>query len=336
MNQQKTQSYWGLVWRQFKKNKLSVGALYLVSFLVIVAVCGNLISNNKPVFCIYEGDVMFPAFKDYGVSIGLTEWQGTFAIKDWKDLEYETVVWPLVPYKASSVDLMNPVAEPSSEHFLGTDETGRDVLAGLIEGASISLSIGLVSMGVALTIGIFLGCLAGYYGGWVDIALSRLIEVVITFPSFFLIIIIAALYESSIWLVMLAIGLTGWTGIARFTRGEFLRVRNQEFVSAAQALGFRDTRIIFRHILPNALAPVLISAAFGIASAILTESSLSFLGFGVPPTQVTWGSILAGARGSTYAWWLAIFPGMMVFITVTAYNLLGEGIRDALDPKLKT
>lgn len=332
----KSQSYWGLVWKQFKKNSLAMGALFVVGFLIFIAFGANIIANNKPIYCVYKGEIYFPAFKDYAVNLGFASWQGEFANVNWKELNYDSSIFPIIPYKSSGVDLSNPIAEPSFEHILGTDETGRDVLAGLVEGASISLSIGLVSMGVALLLGIVLGCLAGYYGGWVDIILSRLIEVVITFPSFFLIITIAAIYESSIWLVMIAIGLTGWTGIARFTRGEFLRVRNQEFVIASQALGFSDLRIIFKHILPNALAPVLISAAFGIASAILTESSLSFLGFGVPPTQVTWGSILAGARGSTYAWWLAIFPGLMVFITVTAYNLLGEGIRDALDPKLKT
>jgi peptide/nickel transport system permease protein len=182
-----------------------------------------------------------------------------------------------------------------------------------------------------------LGALAGYFGGGIDMLISRLIEIVITFPRFFLIITIVALVESgTLWLIMALIGLTGWTSIARFMRGEVLRVRNLDYVSAATALGYSTPRIIFRHVMPNAIAPVLIYAAFGIVSAILFESALSFLGFGVPPTVVTWGSVLHHARSSTYSWWLAIFPGAMIFITVSAFNLIGDALRDATDPRLRS
>jgi peptide/nickel transport system permease protein len=164
-----------------------------------------------------------------------------------------------------------------------------------------------------------------------------LIEIVITIPRLLLILTISAMVEQgSIWLIMLLIGLTGWTAVARFMRGEVLRVRNLDFVSAATALGYSTRRIVFRHVLPNAIAPVLVYAAFGIVSSILLESALSFLGFGVPPTVVTWGSVLNKARDSTYAWWLAVFPGLMIFITVCAFNFIGDALRDATDPRLRS
>jgi peptide/nickel transport system permease protein len=171
---------------------------------------------------------------------------------------------------------------------------------------------------------------------WIDITISRFIEVMVSIPTLLLIVSVAAIAKPSIFLVMAIIGLTSWTRIARFTRGELLRVRNLEYIQAAQVMGFSELRIIFRHALPNSLAPVFIAIAFGIASAILIESSLSFLGIGVPPSTVTWGSLLASARDSASAWWLAIFPGFAIFFTVTAFNLFGEGLRDALDPRLKT
>jgi len=165
--------------------------------------------------------------------------------------------------------------------------------------------------------------------------LQRIIEIMMTIPTFFLIVTVVAFYPGGgIWLIMVIIGLTSWPGVARFTRAEFLKVRNMDYVTAAEALGFSNLRTIFRHVLPNAIAPVLVISAFGIASAILTESALSFLGFGSAST-VSWGSILSVARGATYAWWMAVFPGTAIFITVTVYNLLGEGLRDALDPRLK-
>jgi peptide/nickel transport system permease protein len=205
----------------------------------------------------------------------------------------------------------------------------------MVHGTRISLTIGLVVVAIQATIGILLGGLAGYYGGWVDLAISRLLELMLGIPTFFLIITVAAIFPPSIFTIMAILGLTGWVGIARFIRSEFLRVRAQEYVVAAQSLGGSDLRVMARHILPNALAPVLVSASFGIASAILTESGLSFLGIGVPQHLVTWGSILSVARSSTFAWWLAVFPGAAIFVTVTAYNLLGDGLRDALDPRLR-
>lgn len=222
-------------------------------------------------------------------------------------------------------------------HLLGTDEIGRDVFVRVIHGARVSLSVGFVSVGIATLIGIIVGACAGYFGGIVDILLLRAIEIMICFPSFFLILtIIAVLDKRSILNIMLVIGITGWTGIARLIRAQVLRERKLDYVASATALGASDRRIIFRHILPNAVAPVLVSVTFGIAGAILTEAGLSFLGFGVAPPMPTWGELLNQAREAPLInWWLVMFPGIVIFLGVFAYNLVGEGLRDAMDPRMK-
>lgn len=314
-------------------------SFYVVSSLIVVAVFADFISNDKPIVAKVNNEVVFPIFKEYAVSLGMGQWEARYSSVNWNELQYEWSVFPPVRYSPKTVDKsIRTLKEraPSAKHILGTDDIGRDVFAGIVHGSRYALAIGFVAMIIALTIGIILGSIAGYYGGIIDIVISRLIELVITFPTFFLIItIVAMVQKGSLWLIMMMIGLTGWTSIARFVRGEVLRLRNQDFIVAADALGYSTKRIIFKHVLPNALAPVLVSAAFGIASAVLVESALSFLGFGVPPTVVTWGSVLFKARSSSSAWWLAIFPGLMIFITVSAYNLIGDALRDATDPRLK-
>lgn len=207
----------------------------------------------------------------------------------------------------------------------------------MLHGARISLSVGFVAEGIAVLLGILFGALAGFYRGWVDIVISRFIEIVICFPSFFLILVVIAYIEPekrSIFYIMLVIGLTGWTGIARLVRGEFLKLGELDFVQAGRALGASPWRIMFKHILPNALSPVLVSAAFGVAGAILTESGLSYLGFGAPPPTPSWGEMIKqGNENLDQAWWLIVFPGISIFLTVTIYNLAGDGLRDAMDPK---
>jgi peptide/nickel transport system permease protein len=195
----------------------------------------------------------------------------------------------------------------------------------------VSLTVGLLATSMSLVIGSFFGAIAGYYGGAADWIVSRVIEVILCFPLLFLVLAIVALFGPSIWTIMISIALTSWTSEARFIRGEFLRIRELEFAQAARASGARDARIIFRHLLPNAMAPVLVFASFGVAWAILTESSLSFLGLGVPLPTATWGSILSAAE--EYAWWLVVFPGVAIFLTVAAFNIIGDRFRDALDPR---
>lgn len=239
-----------------------------------------------------------------------------------------------IPFGPNDVDVANRLHPPDAQHRFGTDELGRDVLARMIHGARVSLTVGLLATVMALIVGCFLGAMAGYYGGIADWLVSRLIEVVLCFPLLFLALAIVAFFGPSIWTIMIALGLTTWTSEARYVRGEFLRIREMEFAYAARASGARDARIIFRHLLPNALAPVLVSASFGVAYAILTESALSFLGLGVPLPTATWGSILAEAKQFIeYAWWLVVFPGVAIFLTVAAFNIIGDRFRDALDPR---
>jgi peptide/nickel transport system permease protein len=234
-------------------------------------------------------------------------------------------------------DLVTKRLTPYRYHWLGTDRSGRDVLARLVMGSRVSLSVGIIAVFLECAIGILLGALAGYFLGGIDIFISRFTEIVMCIPSFFLILaLVAVVKKPSIFHIMGILGLTGWTGVMRLVRGEFLRLVNLDFVTAGRALGLSSSRIIFRHVLPNALAPVLVSATFGIAGAILTESALSFLGFGVPPPTASWGSVLSEAFGAEKEmWWVTIFPGFMIFVTITAYNLVGEGFRDATDPRLR-
>jgi len=332
---QKGQSYKDIVIRQFKKNTPAVVSVYIIFSIFSLALTADFIANDKPLTCVIEGERYFPVFKELNVKMGFSKWQPELLNADWKNIDYESVVWPLVPYLPTSLDYRARYHSPRSGHWLGTDQIGRDVLSGMIHGTRIALAVGLISMGIAIIIGVFLGAIAGYFGGLADMLLQRIIEIMMTIPTFFLIVTVVAFYPGGgIWLIMVIIGLTSWPGVARFTRAEFLKIRNMDYVTAAEALGFSSMRTIFRHVLPNAIAPVLVISAFGIASAILTESALSFLGFGSAST-VSWGSILSVARGATYAWWMAVFPGTAIFITVTVYNLLGEGLRDALDPRLK-
>jgi peptide/nickel transport system permease protein len=240
----------------------------------------------------------------------------------------------LIPFGPNEVNITNRLHAPDAQHRLGTDELGRDVLARVIHGARVSLTVGLLATAMAVIAGSLLGAIAGYYGGAADWIVSRLIEVVLCFPFLFLVLAIVAFLGPSIWTIMLALTITSWPSEARFVRGEVMRVREMEFAQAARASGARDVRIIFRHLLPNALAPVIVSASFGVAYAIVTESALSFLGLGVPLPTATWGSILSSAREFVeYAWWLIVFPGFAIFMTVAAFNIIGDRFRDALDPR---
>ncbi len=333
-------SYWKMVWRHFKKRRLAVAGLVVTLMLFAAAIFAPLLANDRPLLFVHQGEWHWPVFSEAD-KVGPQTW------KEMRKADFPVIfqwniggrgdfaIWPLVPYSPTEYDLLRSLEQPTADHWFGTDDSGRDVLSRMIHGARISLSVGFVAVSIALVIGITLGSTAGYFGGWIDHLVSRIIEILLTIPTFFLIIAIIAFLPPSIYNIMVVIGLTGWTGVARFVRAEFLRLKQLDFIKASRSLGATHGRIIFLHMLPNAMAPVLVSAVFGIAGAILTESSLSFLGFGVPPPTPSWGDILSQSRDYIeFAWWLTTFPGLAIFLSITAYNLVGEGLRDAMDPKL--
>jgi peptide/nickel transport system permease protein len=406
-----------------KKHRLTYYSWKIIQLLFVIALLADFIANEKPIAAKYEGKVYFPILKGYLVDAGIGKWQKELHHADWKSMEYNWVVRTPIPYSPHNIDKMNdryasPFAKQQIDsiywrHWLGTDQIGRDVMAGMIHGTRIAVLVGIVSMLIAMSLGLFFGISAGYFGdsslsmsyaqlssgaifglyglflafgtrGFilseslgvstgafiislfislgifllslligngvaiplskvpflskrvfvpVDMIITRTIDVLLSIPTLFLIIsIIALVKKPNLFIIMAIIGLTAWTGIARLIRVEFLKIKSMEYVEAAKALGFSQVRTVIQHILPNAISPVLVALAFGIAGAILTESFLSFLGL-LPGDVVTWGSMLSEARSNASAWWLAVFPGLAIFITVTIYNLVGEGITDALDPK---
>tara|TARA_B110000902_G_scaffold55599_1_gene64705 strand:+ start:643 stop:1479 length:837 start_codon:yes stop_codon:yes gene_type:complete len=240
----------------------------------------------------------------------------------------------LAPYDPDAFNVKSILLAPSWQHWMGTDGLGRDVLSRMLYGGRISLLVGLVAVGISTAIGIILGALAGYYRGWVDTVIMRLVDIMLSIPSFFLILAVIAFLTPSIVNIMVVIGLTSWMGVTRLVRAEFLSLSNREFVLASRSLGAKDARLIFTHLLPNSLTPIIVSSVLGVAGAVLLESGLSFLGLGVQAPQASWGNILTdGKEYIQFAWWLSLYPGMAILLTVLGYNLLGEGLRDALDPR---
>tara|TARA_B100000902_G_scaffold149672_1_gene146239 strand:+ start:3551 stop:5182 length:1632 start_codon:yes stop_codon:yes gene_type:complete len=433
-------SFQKYAWLQFKKNKIALFSLYLLFLLILIARFSPFIANSQPLYAVYKGVTMYPAFEDKNTTVEIVDPNTgelekiQYDITDWRKMNLDKVIFAPIPYSPDFLDKENndyvsPTgnqvftnyngktinAPKKFRHHLGTDGKGVDLFSGLIHGTRIAMKVGLISMGIASFLGILLGSLAGYFGdrdlkmrrikyymtilglffglfygfGWrmyaiqegfsqsnlqgvveflisalfiigiiftfrfiskfisikwftqevtvpVDSIISRGIELLNSIPRLILIITVTAVMERSLTIIMVIIGVTGWTRIARFTRAELLRVKSLEFIQASKSLGFSSTRTIFKHALPNALAPVFVSIAFGIASAILIESGLSFLGIGVPDDVVTWGSLLNLGRGNIEAWWLILFPGIAIFLTITIYNMIAEASRDALDPRLKS
>lgn len=425
------------LWRRLKQNRFAMAAMVFLLVLIILALLAPFIANHKPLYAVYKGQTFYPAFTakvKYTVTDPVTHQTEDIDIEeaDWKQMKLESAVWPLIPYSPGRSDLMNAnyvgpgsdqlfrTADGKTEpmpnrfkHRLGTGVRGDDVLAGLIHGIRVSLSVGIFSMLIASFLGILLGALAGYFGdaglrtsraglwgmyvalipAWfysfyvrsltltealdssilgfifqllislvlfagitalfmvcfrytigrigffkkqvtvpIDTWITRSIETIISIPGIILIIAIAAITQKLLGVIIVVIGLTGWTGIARLIRAEMLRIRELDYIAAAQAAGLKRMAIIFRHALPNAIQPALVSMVFGVASAILVESGLSFLG-AFQVNSVTWGSLLAEGRNNFSAWWLVVFPGLAVFLTVTSLNLLGEALRDEMDVK---
>jgi len=301
-----------LAWRSFLRDRIAVAGMMACTLFFVVALFGLLVTKG-------DHPVLDPR-------------QVRLADKFRAPLS-------LPNRQAVSIDALPRLGV----YLLGTDELGRDVCARMLEGAFVSLSVGFVAVGIAVAIGIIFGGIAGYYGRVrilrlmsVDTLITGLIDVALSFPAFFLILTVVAILRPSIWNIMVVIGLTSWEGTARFLRAEILALREQDFVQAARALGVSGPRVILRHLLPNAVAPVLVSATLGIAGAILTESALSFLGFGVPPPDATWGNILSDGKNYLFdAWWLTIIPGTAILVIVLAFNLFGEGLREAFNPRLR-
>lgn len=394
---------------QFWRQRSSRWAVYILGGLLIIGIFADFIANEKPIYCQYKGQSHWPIFKSYMVDLGLAGWDEDVKYLDWHEAEYDRVVLPPIPYSATYQDRANAgfkkpfgdqlLKSERYRHWLGTDQLGRDIAAGMVRGTRISLAVGILSMLVASIIGVLFGMIAGYYGDrdgktsrwrlgvyilgclyliflllvssqtvslrilmfafmitmavgyallklgdriqiaafqkkvsipW-DIMIMRLIEVINSFPGLFtLLAIVAVVSRPSIILLMMVIGLIRWTGIARFTRAEMLKVRSSGYIQSAKGLGLSDWSILYKHALPNVLPPILITIAFGIAGAILLESFLSFLGIGVDASEVTWGSLLQTARQNFTNWWLALFPGLAIFITVTVFNLIGDGLTKAM------
>lgn len=391
-------------------------AVWILCLLLFISVFADFIANEKPLYCKVDGKNYFPVFHHYAEQIGLAKPTKVFLNKEWQEIEYERVIYPLIPYSANTLDATNRYKSPFEEqkvrsrkfrHWLGTAHLGKDVAAGMIHGTRIAMLVGLISMSIAGLIGIFFGSLAGYFGDYnwrisrirlllwllaiplmlfyistsytylfsdeaaslffyfliiigiigiftllisilanflekikslgktiavpIDIIIMRLIEVMQSIPALLLLLASLSVIENpSILYVMLVIGLIRWTGIARFLRAEFLRIRQLEYIKAAQAMGFKNWRIIFRHALPNALTPILITIAFGIAASILLEASLSFLGIGASEEEMSWGKMLSYIRIKPSAWWLAVFPGTAIFVTIAIFNMIGEGINQTI------
>lgn len=348
----RSRGFWGEAWVRFRQQKLAMAALLFVVALAIVALSAPAIVGTKPVIAKYKGRIYFPALGYFRA-----RWENhIFADEKFykvypknlrtKDPE-SWAIWPLVyqdPYRRVRDDewpgrpgnQSGDQGAPNRYNLFGTTQAGVDVFASMVHGTTVALSVGFVSMGIAALIGIVVGSIAGFFGGKTDMVLSRLIEVVMCIPTLVLILALIAIIEKrNIWHLMAVIGVTGWTGIARLARAEFLKLRSIEFVTAARALGSSRARMMFRHILPNSLAPLLVPISFGVAGAILTESALSFLGFGSPPPNPSWGTILNAGRNNLQLWWLIFFPGCAIFLSVLAYNLIGEGLQRATDPRLR-
>ena len=242
----------------------------------------------------------------------------------------------IATHNPASTDSRSILTSPSKGHILGTDRLGRDIFSRIVYGARISLSIGFIAVGIAVIIGIFIGSIAGYYAGALDTVLMRFVDIMLCFPTIFLILAVISLLEPSIFNIMVVIGATNWMGIARLVRAQVLTLKERDFVAASKVMGAKDSWIILRHLIPNAIGPVLVSATLGIGGAILVESALSFLGIGVQPPTPSWGNILMDGRSTLgVAWWLTVFPGLFIFFTVLSYNILGEALRDIMEPRLK-
>ena len=326
-------THWSIFWQRFRSKGLNIVALIFLLFIGTVAITADLLASQIPLAYRIDGSLrFFPGRLSEPVNGILTNEAALLAITDHPD---DWVLLPPIPYNRNQTKTwgtINRLSPPSTTHLLGTDDKGRDVAARMIHATRSALMVGLGSVSLYLLFAIFLGAVAGYFGGLADRMALRLIETMTSFPTFFLILAIQGIIGATgFWQLILVIGLTRWTDIARLTRAEVLRVVNEEYVLAARALGLTNIRILTKHVLPAAIGPVVVAATFGIADAILIESTLSFLGFGIPSNIPSWGQLLTDAFYNDGAYWLAFFPGTLLFLTLISINLSGEGLREAMD-----
>lgn len=334
------ESFGARAWRQFKRQKAAMAGLAVIVLLVLVALFADFIAADEPILLHLDGTTyLFPNMRHIpALEAKDNAWlRENMTVDDW-------AVFPLFERGPYSIPPLSELTGslplgPGPGHPLGTDSTGRDVLARLVHGSRVSLSVGVVAVGIYMLIGTVLGLLSGYYGGVTDQLISRATEIVMNFPLLFLLLALQGVLEKTTLVsTMVVIGLTGWTGACRLVRAEVLRVRELDYVVASRALGAGSPRILLRHVLPNAVAPLFVTATFGIASAVLIEAALSFLGFGAPQPTASWGLLMTDGFTSILrpeARSLVLLPGLAIFVTVTAFNLVGEGLRDAIDPRLK-
>ncbi len=320
-----------------RQRRLTAAAAAVLAAMALLALGADLVASDLPVVLKFQGDLYFLPGLSRPAALRAHDNQSLRGVMD--PARGDWAIRPLCEYGPEQQPriLSSPPAAPDANHWLGTDDRGRDVFARLVHGARVSLLVGLLSVLLHVGIGVLVGILAGYLRGRVDLVLSRLIELGLTFPAFFLLLAVMALMErTSLTAIVLVLGLTRWTGVARLVRAEALRLRELDFVTAARVCGASPARIIWRHILPNAMGPVIVNATFGVATAIVAEAALTFLGFGTPPPAASWGEVLAQGYEFQSKWWLVLCPGLLLFATVTSLNLVGEGLRDALDPRLST
>lgn len=347
IQEEKSHTLWYYSWKRLKRNKLAMAGMYTLIFLILIALTAPVIAPFNPNMQVLEyaakpigftGTVLVRNSPDNSIDENrfipiqnvIREDNGKLIYTDFEGKE--------ATVNASDIEKQSDGWSKQVSYYLGTDRFGRDVLSRLIYGSRVSLMVGLISESISIVIGLILGALAGYFRGKTDLVVMWLVNVVFAFPAVLLVIALSVVLGKGLWQAFVAIGLTGWVDIARIVRGQFFSLRETEFVEATKAVGFKSSRVIVRHILPNSLGPVIVTGTVGLAAAIIFEASLSFLGLGVQPPTASWGQMIFD--GYKYIvvgtnWGLAIFPSLAIMITVFAVNLLGDGLRDAFDPKMK-
>lgn len=349
-------SHWEITKSQFRKNKLAVVGMIVVLVLYAVAFLSPFLAPFDPNA---QEDIVrsryLPPLAGFFLPVVILEDGQRIVVESIEEQVDELSFVPIGQVSTPDGALATPQAVTVKRdavkeiartlgpgwwtrkiHWLGTDKFGRDILSRIIYGSRISLSIGFVAVGIAITFGTFIGSIAGYYGGKVDSIIMRLVDMILAFPRLFLVLTIIALFTPKIWIIIAVLGATGWMGTTRLVRGQILSLKEQEFIQAAHAMGLNVARTIFRHILPNVMAPIIVTATLRVGTTILLEAALSFLGLGVQPPTASWGNIINQGRDNLLgAWWIATFPGLAIVLTVVAYNLFGDGLRDALDPRLR-